>query len=115
MWWKSLASLARARHRPHHAVPQAEEVPLSSGSRDERELAIQIVGAGIEPPDYDLLVGLAADLVHTFGIGCQIEDEWLDLRFAYDADRDQYYSTAVLERLASTEPAHRVLAVCPVD
>src|SRR5205807_10280016 len=96
MWWKPLASLARARHRSDDAVSQAQEVS-SAGCDVGRP--IHIVGVGVEPPDYDLLVGLAADLARTFEVGCHIEDEWLDARFAYNADRNQYYATEILSRL----------------
>lgn len=69
----------------------------------------------MEPPDYDLLIGLAADLARTFEAGCHIEDEWIDARFAYDSGRNQYYATRLLERLSNPPPAHRILGVCSVD
>lgn len=72
------------------------------------------MGVGIEPPDYDLLVVLAAALARTFGIGCHIEDEWLDARFAFDAARNQYYSTAILRAL-KPRPDSRILGVASVD
>lgn len=75
------------------------------------------MGVGTEPPDFDLLGDLAADLARTFEISCRIEEEWLDAAFAFDSRRGQYYSTALLERLAgfTAPPAARVLGVGSVD
>ena len=59
-------------------------------------------------------MGLAADLARTFEVGCHIEDEWLDARFAYDSQRNQHYATAILSRLGPW-PGCRVLGVCSLD
>ena len=73
------------------------------------------MGVGIEPPDEDLLTVLAADLARTFEVGCHIEDEWLNAEFAYNPERNQYYATAILNRVSIPPPAHRMIAVTSLD
>ena len=120
MWWESLKSLARSRHRSNDALSQAQEVQNgrreNSGSRSV-DASIRIVGIGTEPPDYDLLDGLAADLARTFKVACHVEDEWLNAQFTFDTQRDQYYATALLQRLSELGrwPGSRILGVCSVD
>lgn len=112
MWWKSLASLARARHRPHNSVPQAQEVQVGG----ELGTPIHIVGVGTEPPDFDVLGNLAAALARTFEVNCHIEDDWIDAHFAFDPRRGQYYATAILERLVrGCDGSRRILGVSSLD
>lgn len=113
MWWKSLASIARAGYRPHDSLSQAEEVS-GGGNLDA---SIHLIAIGIEPPDFDLLGSLAADLARTFEVSCHIEEECLNPLFAFNADRAQYYSTAILEKLAGipAPPLSRIIGVSSVD
>jgi archaemetzincin len=63
------------------------------------------------------LVGpLAADLARTFQVPCEVVENRLDPSFAFNPEREQYYSTAILERLSSGPWADtRVLGVTPLD
>lgn len=67
-------------------------------------------------PALDLLEYLAAALARTFRAPCQIRPEILDVSFALDAGRQQYYSTAILQRLErACDPDCRVLGVAACD
>lgn len=75
-----------------------------------------IVSVGFEPPDWDVLGPLSLGLARTFQAPCRVAESHLDARFAYDAERDQYYSTAILEKLAAqAKGAARILGVASVD
>jgi archaemetzincin len=68
------------------------------------------------PPQLDALEQLAAALVRTFRTSCQIRPETFDVGFALDGRRNQYYSTAVLQRLERAADADaRVLGVTACD
>ena len=70
----------------------------------------------IAEPGLNELEHLAAALVRTFRTPCQIRPETLDLSFSLDARRQQYYSTAILQRLErSADPDARVLGVTACD
>jgi archaemetzincin len=72
-------------------------------------------GAGAAP-GLDVLEHLAASLVRTFRTSCQIRPANIELSFAHDAARNQYHSTAILQRLErSTEPDARILGVTDCD
>ena len=75
-----------------------------------------MVGVGVEAPDFTQLEGLAAALSRTFRVSCGVDRDWVDAVFAYNPQRGQYWSTAILERLAGTaDGTHRLLGVAPVD
>ena len=79
-------------------------IPLGAPSRPGAE------------PGLDLLEYLAAALARTFRTPCQIRPETFDLSFALDADRQQYYSTAIIQRLErAVDPDARVLGVTASD
>ena len=59
---------------------------------------------------------LAAALVRTFRTPCRIRPETLDLSFSFDERRNQYYSTAIIQRLERmADPDARVLGVTVCD
>ena len=90
--------------KPIHLVPLAGNSAALSGN-----------GARPEP-GIDLLEHLAAALARTFRAPCRIRPETIDLEFALDERRSQYYSTAVLQRLERTcDPDARVLGVATHD
>ncbi len=65
----------------------------------------------------ELLAELAAALARVFGVACRVRPEALDARFAFDPARQQYHSTAILQRLdalAGTADL-RLLAVTSLD
>lgn len=79
-------------------------IPLGAPSRPGAE------------PGLDLLEYLAAALARTFRTPCQIRPETFDLSFALDAGRQQYYSTAIIQRLErAVNPDVRVLGVTASD
>src|SRR5262249_23710019 len=59
---------------------------------------------------------LAVKLAHTFRTPCRIRPGTLDVSFALDVRRGQYYSTAILERIQQGAGPHaRVLGVACRD
>ena len=72
------------------------------------------VGEGVDP---DRLDALAAELARSFQVSCRVRSDSLDARFARDAVRGQYYSTAILERLLRIEKRDgvRLLGVTGFD
>jgi archaemetzincin len=77
------------------------------------------LGAPARPgaePGLDLLEYLAAGLARTFRTPCRIRPETFDLSFALDGGRQQYYSTAIIQRLErAVDPDARVLGVTASD
>jgi archaemetzincin len=81
-------------------------IPLGAGSTN---------GAGPEP-GLDVLEYLATALARTFRTPCRIRPVELDLSFALDSTRRQYYSTAIIQRLErAADPDARVLGVAACD
>jgi archaemetzincin len=68
----------------------------------------------IEACNYQLL---GQEIHRTFGFQTEIKSLLQDVNFAYDLTRDQYHSTAILEKLASTSPpsATKIVAITHVD
>jgi archaemetzincin len=67
-------------------------------------------------PSLDQLEFLAASLARTFRRPCQIRPETLDIAYAWDAARGQFYSTAILQRLErACDGGARVLGVTACD
>ena len=60
---------------------------------------------------------LGQEIHRTFGFKTEIKSLLQDVNFAYDLTRDQYHSTAILEKLASTSPpsATKIVAITHVD
>lgn len=79
-------------------------IPLSHGC-----------GAGEDPPS-DRLAWLAAALARTFHTPCEVRPKALDVSFALDNDRQQYWSTAILRLLQNcAKSGERVLGVTACD
>jgi archaemetzincin len=67
-------------------------------------------------PGLELLEHVATALARIFRTPCRIRPETLDVSFAVDERRQQYYSTAILQRLESrSENGARVLGVTNSD
>jgi archaemetzincin len=63
-----------------------------------------------------LLDGLAAFLARALHLSCHVRTDRLDPSFAFDAGRNQYWSTAILKRLQPMANAGaRLLAVTDLD
>lgn len=74
---------------------------------------IQVIPLGV---GLDQVEQLAASLARTFRTPCRIRPEAIDIGFARDERRGQYYATAILQRLDQlASPGARVLAVTEVD
>jgi archaemetzincin len=60
---------------------------------------------------------LGQEIHRTFGFQSEIKSLLQNVNFAYDLTRDQYHSTAILEKLASTSPssAAKIVAITNVD
>jgi archaemetzincin len=88
--------------KPIHLIP----LGLSNGA-----------GQGVSvSPGLNDLEHLAAALARTFRTPCRIRPETLDLTFCFDLRRQQYYSTAIIERLERmADPDARVLGVTDCD
>ena len=60
---------------------------------------------------------LAAGLARVFQVSCHVEAEPVDAEFSYDVARDQYNSTAILQRLADrgSEAERHLLGISGLD
>ena len=68
------------------------------------------------PPGLELLEQIASSLARTFRTPCRIRPETLDVTRAYDVQRSQYYSTAILQQMErSLDPDARILGVTGCD
>lgn len=87
---------------------------------------LPVTAAGVEPPrpgeqvdrfSLGLLDELATALARIFHISCHVRPEPLDASFAFDPARNQYHSTAILQRLESLAAADdiRLLGVTALD
>ena len=73
-------------------------------------------GSSPMEPGLDVLEHLAANLAKTFRTPCRIRPDVVDVGFALDPGRKQYYSTAILQKLERTcDPDARVLGVTACD
>ena len=71
------------------------------------------VGVGVGPERLD---ALARDLGRIFRTSCRVLDGVVDAKFAHDAARGQYHSTAILQRLQSISAnGNPLLGVTAVD
>ena len=64
-----------------------------------------------------LLERICKDITRIFNFKTRIESVLTDVSFAYDSNRDQYHSTAILDKLAQLIPPEclKILAVVQVD
>ena len=76
-----------------------------------------IVVAPVGDLPAELLDRICKDVTGVFNMETRIESLLQDVSFAYDTNRDQYHSTAILEKLAEVIPPDdlKVLAVVQVD
>jgi archaemetzincin len=88
--------------KPIHLIPLANG--LEAGS-----------GIGMEP-GLNLLEYLAASLARIFRTPCRIRPEQIDVSFSRDERRQQYYSTAIIQKLErASDPDARILGVTACD
>jgi archaemetzincin len=76
-----------------------------------------VAANGSKPePGLATLEHLAVGLARTFRTPCRVRPESVDAAFAREPARDQYFSTAILQRLEQVaDPDARVLAVTAYD
>jgi len=72
--------------------------------------------SGAEVPS-QLLDDLAAALARVFPVSCRVRKDPLDVSFAFDPARNQYHSTAILQRLEAFAAGEdiRVLGITGLD
>jgi len=82
-------------------------------SQSEHSILISPVGE----LSSELIEAVAGEIKQVFGYSTETSPILQDLSFALDDNRNQYHSTAILDRLASDIPSHaiRVLAIAQVD
>jgi archaemetzincin len=69
-----------------------------------------------QEPGLDLLEHLAAALARMFHVPCRVGQHSVDLGFALEVRRGQYYSSAILQELErASDPDARVLGVTSCD
>lgn len=89
---------------------------MNAASSSIGAIHLQPVGEGVA---LEFLDELAAALARTFGVSCHVRSSTFDVRFALDAIRGQYYSTAILEGLmciaAAEDAGTRLLGVTALD
>ena len=73
-----------------------------------------IVPAGPEI-SVELLDEVSAFLAREFSSSCHVESDKLDVAFAWSENRNQYYSTAILKRLAEHPGSDRILGITDCD
>lgn len=77
---------------------------------------IPLSDGGAVGPSLTLLEHLASSLARAFQTPCQIRPDVFDVSFALNPGRQQYYSTAILQRLErASDPDVRVLGVTACD
>ena len=82
-------------------------------SQSEHSILISPVGE----LSIELIAAVAGEIKQVFGFSTETSPILKDLSFALDDNRNQYHSTAILDRLAADIPSHtvRVLAITQVD
>jgi len=77
----------------------------------------RILIAPIGAFEHELVQAIGQAIEQLFGFQTDIRPLLHDVAFAFDSEREQYYSTRILERLAATAPAQalKVLAITAVD
>lgn len=83
-------------------------------ARRDQMKPVRVLQAGrVEP---FLLDAVVTGLAHEFETSCLLEDVVLDATFAHHPERNQYHSTAIIERMARVESdGTALLAVTPHD
>lgn len=67
----------------------------------KRSILIAPIGAF----DADILTAVEEMVLQVFGMPCRIESLIEDIRFAWNAEREQFHSTAILEKLSENAPS----------
>jgi len=93
------------------------EFQYKGEKQEARSKQEKICLLAINKVDSTLLEKLSTDLEKIFGQKIKVSQISLDLEFAYNPERKQYYSSAILEKLrnAGSEVGERVLGLVDVD
>jgi archaemetzincin len=76
---------------------------------------IRAAPEGGSAPTLELLDWLSMVIARRLGVSCRAHEAPFDIQFAYDAARDQYYSSAILAQLAPRGEHRAILAVTTTD
>ena len=79
---------------------------------------VELIRAGADgrkAPAVEVLDRLASVLARRLGVSCRVQTSVLDIGFAEDAVRGQYYSSSVLASLAAPADGRAVLVVTEAD
>jgi archaemetzincin len=77
---------------------------------------VAVANGSAADPGLAILEHLAAGLARTFRTSCRVRAELLNAGFAHDPGRNQYHSTAILQRLERlSDPDTRLLGVTRLD
>jgi archaemetzincin len=79
---------------------------------------VELIRAGASPrtvPPYALLDSLTTVLARRLGVSCHVRDEVLEIAFAEDAVRGQYYSSGILASMREPPDGYAVLAITAAD
>ncbi|HEX2831938.1 MAG TPA: archaemetzincin family Zn-dependent metalloprotease [Thermoanaerobaculia bacterium] len=75
--------------------------------------SIRVVPVGNpEPP---LLDAVCDELARAFDVACSVVDSRFDAAFAHHPERNQYFSTPIVERLAATSAGELVVGITELD
>jgi hypothetical protein len=90
-----------------HRINLVPLIPLANGAGS---------AAPNPEPELSTLERVAASLARTFRTPCRIRHDSFDVSFSRDAGRNQYYSTAIIQKLErAADPDARVLGVTACD
>lgn len=109
-----LAILGCSANRSQHAGEKQEVKSKSEfGSRGQEKICL----LAINGVDTTLLEELSTDLEKILEQKVKVSQAQWDLEFAYNPERKQYYSSAILEKLPKTgsEACERILGIVDVD
>ena len=79
---------------------------------------VELIRAGDGPrtvPPLALLDRLTAVLARRLGVSCHVQDAVLDIAFAEETQRGQYYSSGILASMQAPLAGHVILAVTAAD
>lgn len=90
---------------------------LSSKIKRPIRSSRNIIISSMENLDVGIYQSMEQNVEEIFGFSTKIKPLLQNINFAFDPEREQFYSTAILERLSDTSPpqAIKVLAITNVD
>lgn len=98
-------------------IPQPENAARAATAPGTMQPGKRIIISPVDDPEPKMIALVGRAVENTFGYESEIMPLVQDVTFAHNPDRDQYYSTLILEKLAGKAPdrAAKILAVTGVD